>query len=594
MHPDKRTFLILFLSLAIISGSLLVWRFDLIPQGYFDFSRGSASTGSSAGLSMTQCGSSICGNSGGISVPLAEFQEYGAPCVTADYFRYIGDFTGDGADEAYFLYCNGSGGRTLFIVDFNAQKIIGRSTVPTAFSSFSAFVGSTKDPESKLHPYIANGYGDDGSWGYVCAYRPDIINKYSDDTCGEGFVRIRTKPLKLPSQFPSIFREVGGYSQDLDHDGWEDINLIYHYGIVTVSPRTLATLTETYYDVASSDEPSSPVGFHSGRNYGLHTSFSYNNKQYNLILGGVPVGTYHSNPTQGTSDAMCNVSRFVSLLEGDVASRRLLWSDYHGFHSHTFQSYEAGTIHRYGDFQNGCIHYFNTQIFDINGRRVIAYNVFRESTPIDQCIPEQQEFYSGNTDSWNACFPQNMQSAGRWSFVIKDLLTGADLVTHPNYYVLGSENLLSGTATEFAAIKLPTTTKYPFDLDGVSNKQYVAFALTNTFQIESETSIPADALPTLNYTDDRPRDAVGYGSLNNGLPKLMLPSGKYPLATAQTTTSVTPKIGDLNGDTIVNIIDYTTLLGKFGATANLGSADIIPDGKVDIYDYNALVLNIGK
>lgn len=510
-------------------------------RGLLGFSRSSADVGSSSELSLSQCDNSICARNATTSVPLATFNGYGYDCQTADKYRSIGDYTGDGQEEAYFLYCNQSGDRTLFIVDFAMQSVIATSAVPREFDSYSMFVGSTKDPESKLHPYLANGYGDGGAWGYLCVFRPDVTNKNSNDTCGTGFVRIETKPTGQLFR-SAMYREIGAYSQDLDHDGWEDINLIYHWGIVTVSPKTLGYVNETMYDVALADEPTSPLGFHSGRNYGIHNSFSYNNTNYSLIIGGVPIRTYHSNPADGPSDTMCNVSRFVAVLAGDASSRKLAWSDYYGFHSNIFGSYTTFDVQRYGDFQNGCIHYFNKQLLDLANKKVIVFNVFDESTPIDRCLPEQQNFYSGVHAPWNACVATNMKSPGRWSLVVKDLLTGTDLARFPNYYALGvSGELLAGKPQAFVAVKLPSTEKYPFDISLVSERTHVAFTISDTLAIELETPIPEDALPQITYAQSR--DNKSYGSLNNGDVILTLPQGKYPLSATCTAPTISAGFG---------------------------------------------------
>ncbi len=581
----RKQILVAFVVLALLVGGFLAWHFRLVPQINTFFA---ADNGSSINLSMYPSGTIMYGSDGNVSVPLATNDGQGGPCNAADPFRSIGDYTGDGREEAYFLYCNQSGVRTMFIVDFATQSIIGQNTVSSEFAAFPVFVESVKDPQGRLHPYMANGYGDTGAWGYLCVYQPGA----SPNGCGAGFVRISTKPTKLPLHESNIFREVGGFAQDIDHDGWEDINLMYHFGIITVSVPAQIIINETYYDVALPDEPNSPKWFHSGRNYGLHQSFSYNNTDYNLIIGGISVGTYHSDPAMGVSDAMCNVSRFVSLLGGNSSSRSLLWSDYLGFHSNIFRSVEEGTVDRLGDFQNGCIHYFNKQIFDIGGKKLIAYNIFGEAAQIDQCIPEQKGFYEGNPTPWYTCMVKNMKSTGRWTLVVKDLLTGVDVARFPNYYVLGwSDQLIAGKNTAFAAMKLPSSSKYPFDLDLIAEKKYIAFTLSSALQMESEMDIPSGATPTLNYMSVR--GPVGVGA-NSGVPVLVLPPGKFPLGILTPTPTPILKPADLDGDGVVGIFDYDLMVLNFGKTGASVVGDIDHNGKVDIFDYNALVLGFGK
>lgn len=76
-------------------------------------------------------------------------------------------------------------------------------------------------------------------------------------------------------------------------DGWQDIHLIFHRLIHTISGQTGAVLTTTTYDVAARDEPGSPPWFHSGRTSGTHSSFTgAGGRLRNLIVGGSPVGAF--------------------------------------------------------------------------------------------------------------------------------------------------------------------------------------------------------------------------------------------------------------------------------------------------------------
>ena len=54
----------------------------------------------------------------------------------------------------------------------------------------------------------------------------------------------------------------------------------------------------------------------------------------------------------------------------------------------------------------------------------------------------------------------------------------------------------------------------------------------------------------------------------------------------------TPLVGDINGDKVVNALDYTLLSNAFGT--NNSSADLNKDGIVNILDYTLLSNNFGK
>lgn len=61
-------------------------------------------------------------------------------------------------------------------------------------------------------------------------------------------------------------------------------------------------------------------------------------------------------------------------------------------------------------------------------------------------------------------------------------------------------------------------------------------------------------------------------------------------------SNIVSVMGDLNNDGRVNIYDYNILLVNFGRTGNFGfiPSDINASGKVDIFDYNILLANFGR
>lgn len=70
-------------------------------------------------------------------------------------------------------------------------------------------------------------------------------------------------------------------------------------------------------------------------------------------------------------------------------------------------------------------------------------------------------------------------------------------------------------------------------------------------------------------------------------------------ASPSSVPSVSPTPGPLPGDIVVSgkvdIFDYNALLQDFGKTAGFNPrADIVVNGKIDIFDYNALLQNFGK
>jgi hypothetical protein len=65
-----------------------------------------------------------------------------------------------------------------------------------------------------------------------------------------------------------------------------------------------------------------------------------------------------------------------------------------------------------------------------------------------------------------------------------------------------------------------------------------------------------------------------------------------PVVSPSPTTSVKP--GDIDGNGKIDIFDYNALLSDFGKTQNGLLSDMDNNGKVDIFDYNLLLTNFGR
>ena len=158
---------------------------------------------------------------------------------------------------------------------------------------------------------MTSGFGDSpraGSWNGACTFQ---FGAPGEAECGPHFRRTVLQP---DSGVPNWFRESAGYEVDLDGDGYDDVTLLYHQFVLTLSGRTGEQLGTTRFDVAESTEPASPKWFHSGRNYGLHTSSVDGDSVRTLMVGGVPIGTFN--------DFNCNVTRFIGLLETPIDDSR--------------------------------------------------------------------------------------------------------------------------------------------------------------------------------------------------------------------------------------------------------------------------------
>lgn len=362
----------------------------------------------------------------------------------------LGDHGGDGLAEVAARFCRFDGAEgppALAVVDLAAALVTARADAPAVQDH--AWSDDVRDPQGRLHPFLAPSYGDGenaaGNWGFLCVHRPDLPDA---PTCGPGFSAIPT--LLAPGEF----REVGGTLQDLDGDGWDDINLIYHRRQYTVSPATLTLLNNIEYDVAAATEPGSPQWFHSGRNYGTHAAVvGADAKDRLVIVGGTPVGSF--------TDDLCNVSRFIAVLEStpaQPATRTLAWSKYFGFSSTIFTTYDpqyaadpTQDVARLADAVDGCIHRFADSRTTMDGAEVLLVNYFAMDAPIDLCLVEQYALYQPPTwtqekaDAWYGCFAKNRTAPGVWGMQVLDERTGTGLTGSQGTYVWGwSDELLPG------------------------------------------------------------------------------------------------------------------------------------------------------
>jgi hypothetical protein len=375
----------------------------------------------------------------------------------------IGDHVNDPLQEVAILYCENSGAGSppaLAIVDVSGGRVVARAVAPP--DQLHSFTDYPRDPEGRRYPFLAPSHGDGDTsqgrplWGYLCLYKPD---RAPDSKCGAGFVAVSTAPRD------GFFREVGGYLQDLDADGWEDITLIYHALVASISTRTAAGIGTTEYDVAAATEPRSPKGFHDGRNYGTHSAvMGADGKLRTVIVSGMPVG--------GFENVMCGVSWFVAVLEslpGQPGTRALSWSRYYGFNSTIFSEINpvyaddpSSKIARPADHQNGCIHAFSDSRSVMDRENVVIFNVFRQAAPLRDCLKEQYQLYleprwtTEKQHNWHACIAGNLKSPGTWNTQVLRERDGTPLAANPNAYVWGaSKDLLPSGEVAYLVEPLP-------------------------------------------------------------------------------------------------------------------------------------------
>jgi hypothetical protein len=370
----------------------------------------------------------------------------------------------------------------------STQKLIATSQSPVLLTDYysyfmsglsSAWVnpaetGVVRGPDGRFYPYILPGYGDSNqhgpgaTYGFMCIFQ---VNASGDPGyCGKGFTPVITQPS------PNYFREAGTYVGDLDGDNWEDITVLFHSQVLTISVgkvmngQTPSSATVTSYNVSEADIPqSAPNGslglFHSGRNYGYHSLIRGNDgKMRSVMVGGSPVGDH--NP-------FCNVSRFTAVLEsspGNLAGRRLAWSHYFGFNSNIFASTKSSqpNVAREGDFANGCLHVYENGLTKDAGNVRIHFNYF-ESARRGLCVAEQYLLYLTNwspaaNSGWQSCLTaQTEASPGSWNWRLEDTVTGAGVTGSPNTYVWGvNDRIFPGQQPFYVLEALPANVKFRF------------------------------------------------------------------------------------------------------------------------------------
>jgi hypothetical protein len=171
----------------------------------------------------------------------------------------------------------------------------------------------------------------------------------------------------------SGFRHAGGWIEDVDGDGWGDINLPYMMGyILTLSGKTGRQIGLSHFDVAAQLEPNSPPYFHGGRFKGSFADFTdpQTGAHDVLIADGDIVGNF--------KDMYCGVSRYFAVAQWSGGQLQLRWSNYLLFTKTIFLQPYVSTLHysRLADDLNKCAHRFSTSLEWIAGKPYVVFDFF--------------------------------------------------------------------------------------------------------------------------------------------------------------------------------------------------------------------------
>jgi hypothetical protein len=419
---------------------------------------------------------------------------------------------------------------SLSIFDLNGRGMVARTDAPganpalnfTAYTIHNTYFGIVNGPQGKQYPFLAPGqrYLNVPTWNYLCIFDPDMVNQ--NTVCGQGF---KAYNATFPNATTlSGFRHNGGWQQDVNNDGWDDINLPFLHGyILVIDGQTGATIALNQIHPAQSDPYYANASFFdSGRLYGSFTLFTaIDGNQDVMIAAGEWVGSFN--------DVDCNVSRYMAVLESavpnDPRSRRLKWTKYISFMDTVFYWPPGPTmaqtnIARPGDFINHCVHRVSNSVFYAGQRPITIYNYFTEN-PLVTPEPCQEEVWL----EWSQGFPEilmqqwrtcannaGLPMPGFWSAQAIDLENGAAVNNWPNVYFWDRiYKFVPGKSEVFLVEPMPTT--IPFGQQGYIPLPMMVVGIDANFQWQQFGTFPVAGRPLLRpSTSYQIPIGVGFGA----------------------------------------------------------------------------------
>jgi pimeloyl-ACP methyl ester carboxylesterase len=331
-------------------------------------------------------------------------------------------------------------GRTaMWIANVDAARVVAFAVASDPAAAYwNTYAGALRGPGGKLYPFLLPGAGyirpsaGQAPPTFGCIFDPARIAT-PDPRCYTGFRSVDTmfaaSDVQPPADASFTYRHNGGFLQDVDGDGWEDLHLPYLWVTRTLSGRTGQPLVTTTADVAAGI---APVGFHSGRQYGIFRSFvAASGRPSVLVTAGNAVGTF--------GDYYCGVSRYTALYDAAPSApqtRALRWTNYSAFVKAALAPGNPNPT-RAGDGVDGCIHFFGDGVYRAGTTEVAVHNRFQAAPPVATCAAEQYaDLMSGNPDqTYGPCAKANLLSTrGAWRMQVQALSNGAGLTVVPNGY----------------------------------------------------------------------------------------------------------------------------------------------------------------
>jgi hypothetical protein len=455
-----------------------------------------------------------------------------------------------------YVYGAGKGGDArVLVIDETAGRKLAEAAAPAGYGAETVWFAYIRDPAGRRRPFIApgahyltphrnpTGAYQASEWNYLCLFNPAALAR-PDATCGTGFTAYSTHfaTPQGPDAAISGFRHGGGWVEDVDGDGWDDINLPFLQYILTLSGRTGRPLALAHFDVAAQSEPRSPPYFHSGRFYGRFAAFTEpaTGRHDVLFTDGEAAGYF--------GGLYCGVSRFVAVAQWRPGPRLVLkWADYLSFAKTIFKPPYASTadVARRGDDLNRCPHFAGTGLAWLAGRPLVLFSLFTEDHPSPACQPqllaEQKSNFAKDVSAAYEfhCAPKDVPAAvGKWSVHILDALNGKEFAVLPNLYLWGeAPNVIPGKAGVLLVQRFLANggdvayNRSAAAADALSLLRLAPGpALRPLATIEGPLAVPATAGTTYSapygFNGGGPAYPPGIGSSYGGVSRLVLAGGR--------------------------------------------------------------------
>jgi hypothetical protein len=317
------------------------------------------------------------------------------------------------------------------------------------------------------------------------------------------------------------------------------------------------------------------------------------------MVGGIPVGSFN--------DSLCNVSRFVGVLEsnpGQPKSRSLSWSKYYGFFWPVYSGTPGSSTMLGYDIENGCIQRFSDSRSILNGSEVLIFNHFIQTVAANLCTQQLNNLYAAANAVppdpaqvtaasvvLNACETANLKAQGNWVTAVLDESTGATISDNSNSYTWGwLNNFYPGTNPVYLVEAVASNMK--FDFSDQTVPQIQARTLSPSGQWQTLGSFPVALRPEVNHVLSSGSRGVAastyYADLytadidNDGLQDVRLTDGRYVGYSSNTNAFV---IKAAQSVPVINFFTASTTSITAGQSINLnwsvgGSATLVIDQNI--------------